>query len=272
MVIGIIALLVGILLPALSKARQQGMKVQDLANIRSVAQACVMYANQSKGYWPRGDRGKGQGGDDLKWVHSTTYDYLLRALGVSNTETARDLAGTGNQISPDRIRPMSCNTLYELPEAGDYSGGRVDYYAGGTDNNPYAAPEGYDEMQMGWIYWGGREPPPRIDGTICTYPTGAATTNRYTFARRMGDRPTTQTLVTCFAKATSGYGTMLPHIKKSYASKLLGASSQAFQLTREMEGMGMAYTDGSARFVSYDDFGAVVSYAGGWFFYDRLAN
>ena len=272
-VIGIIALLISILLPSLNKARQAAMKAQDLNNIRQVAIGCVTYASEFRGSWPRGDRGRIQANDDLKWVHSTTYDYLLRAVGGSGGQTARDLANGGTKIPADRLRMMSCNTLQDLVDVGDYSGGDVSYYARGPDDNPYADPPGYDEMQMGWIYFGGREPT-RIDGTLRQYPSGMpapSSTPKYVFPRKQGDRPTTTTLLTCYARSTNSFGTMLPHFKRSYASQLLGNSAQPFQLTSQIDGMCMAYTDGSARFVGYDDFGAVTSYSGGWFFYDRLA-
>jgi prepilin-type N-terminal cleavage/methylation domain-containing protein/prepilin-type processing-associated H-X9-DG protein len=51
-VIGIIALLISILLPALSKAREQGNAVKCLSNVRSLCQAMVMYSNENKGYFP----------------------------------------------------------------------------------------------------------------------------------------------------------------------------------------------------------------------------
>jgi prepilin-type N-terminal cleavage/methylation domain-containing protein len=53
-VIGIIALLVGILLPTLNKAREQARRTACLANLRSLGQLITMYANQSKGQIPIG--------------------------------------------------------------------------------------------------------------------------------------------------------------------------------------------------------------------------
>ncbi len=47
-VIGIIALLMAILLPSLSKAREQGRRVYCLANLRSIAQAAVAYAGDDR--------------------------------------------------------------------------------------------------------------------------------------------------------------------------------------------------------------------------------
>jgi prepilin-type N-terminal cleavage/methylation domain-containing protein len=51
-VIGIIALLIAILLPALSKARKNANLVKCLSNLRQVGQAYVLYASENKGAVP----------------------------------------------------------------------------------------------------------------------------------------------------------------------------------------------------------------------------
>jgi prepilin-type N-terminal cleavage/methylation domain-containing protein/prepilin-type processing-associated H-X9-DG protein len=51
-VIGIIAVLVGILLPALNKARQQSLKVACASNLRNAGQAMINYATNNKGKLP----------------------------------------------------------------------------------------------------------------------------------------------------------------------------------------------------------------------------
>jgi len=48
-VIGIIALLISILLPSLSRAREQAKKVQCASNVRQFCQAMIMFANDHKG-------------------------------------------------------------------------------------------------------------------------------------------------------------------------------------------------------------------------------
>jgi len=52
-VIGIIALLIAILLPALSGAREHANRVKCAANLRSIGQAMVLYAQENHGRYPR---------------------------------------------------------------------------------------------------------------------------------------------------------------------------------------------------------------------------
>jgi prepilin-type N-terminal cleavage/methylation domain-containing protein/prepilin-type processing-associated H-X9-DG protein len=51
-VIGIIALLIAILLPSLSSARQQARGVASLSNLRQLGIGLVLYVNENKGYYP----------------------------------------------------------------------------------------------------------------------------------------------------------------------------------------------------------------------------
>src|SRR6059058_4587411 len=49
-VIGIIAVLVGVLLPALNKARQAAQTAACLSNVRQMVTASMLFANEHKGY------------------------------------------------------------------------------------------------------------------------------------------------------------------------------------------------------------------------------
>lgn len=55
-VIGIIALLISILLPSLSRAREQGNAVKCLSNLRQLGMGLIMYTNENKGFFPFGSR------------------------------------------------------------------------------------------------------------------------------------------------------------------------------------------------------------------------
>ncbi len=51
-VIGIIALLISILLPALSKAKETAARTQCMSNLRQMGQALSMYTGDNRGYFP----------------------------------------------------------------------------------------------------------------------------------------------------------------------------------------------------------------------------
>src|SRR3712207_6304765 len=54
-VIGIIAVLIGILLPVLSRAREQSRRTACLANLRSLGQGLFVYANSFRDRLPNGN-------------------------------------------------------------------------------------------------------------------------------------------------------------------------------------------------------------------------
>lgn len=62
-VIGIIAVLISLLLPALNKIRMQSQRTQCMSNLRSIGQLMMLYANRNKDYIPLGYLGSGGGGD-----------------------------------------------------------------------------------------------------------------------------------------------------------------------------------------------------------------
>jgi prepilin-type N-terminal cleavage/methylation domain-containing protein/prepilin-type processing-associated H-X9-DG protein len=107
-VIGIIALLISILLPALSKAREQGNQIKCLSNLRQLSSAFVAYANaNSKDGLPRPAGGVGGGVAD-DWIHWEK----ARDLGESRIAPYLGIAsqGTnGDQMGPDFLRCPSDN-------------------------------------------------------------------------------------------------------------------------------------------------------------------
>ena len=86
-VIGIIALLISILLPALNRAREQANKVKCLSNLRQVGMGFVQYANNNKGYFPFVASRSNAGGVDFDedWIHWRT---TITNGGVSTSAIA----------------------------------------------------------------------------------------------------------------------------------------------------------------------------------------
>src|SRR6476620_821285 len=93
-VIGIIALLISILMPALSKARQQAVKVQCASNLRQWGIALAQYVGANKGCYPYNGRAITPavpvGGYHLSWNSSVVQqffeDYLTKSKAVSERQ------------------------------------------------------------------------------------------------------------------------------------------------------------------------------------------
>src|SRR5665213_1138709 len=85
-VIGIIALLISILLPALGKARQQANCVACKANLRTIGQLLVMYTGEYKGELPYG-------------VWNGTWDIRLNPPNVNGTSTNFNTAEAANWVT-----------------------------------------------------------------------------------------------------------------------------------------------------------------------------
>jgi prepilin-type N-terminal cleavage/methylation domain-containing protein len=88
-VIGIIAVLMGILIPTLSRAREQGIGIKCAANMRGIGQQIMIYANNNKGWlYPihpdLGNRGSGRP-ENERWI-CYVFDDKMRdgTLNASN--------------------------------------------------------------------------------------------------------------------------------------------------------------------------------------------
>jgi prepilin-type N-terminal cleavage/methylation domain-containing protein/prepilin-type processing-associated H-X9-DG protein len=118
-VIGIIALLISILLPALNRARASAAKVACQANLRSIGQAIAMYVGNNKGSLPLGYAGN--------WTASngTTGQYTNYALLLMNTLDSRlptnsyDAFTTGpGKMSPNTSKLRTAFFCTEVPGIG----------------------------------------------------------------------------------------------------------------------------------------------------------
>ena len=87
-VVAIIALLISILLPALSRAREMGRRTVCLANLRSIAQGCITYAAGNDGHFPAWNQtvaGYRSIGEAWNWDGSSTTMNVPATSPISNT-------------------------------------------------------------------------------------------------------------------------------------------------------------------------------------------
>lgn len=106
-VIGIIALLISVLLPALGRAREQANAVACLSNLKQIGMAFVMYANENKQTFPRAaPRGENVGSTPTSSVPQAPEDWIHW-----EEESARKRDLDQSAIAPYLGRPVSKQVL-----------------------------------------------------------------------------------------------------------------------------------------------------------------
>ena len=110
-VIGIIALLISILLPALSRARAQANQVKCASNLKQLYYCVQMYANENRGYIMPSRVMSGTALNQSDWCGS---DLLGSVLGVTNgSNSSQDVANRIARMlkcpSSDRPKDPSAN-------------------------------------------------------------------------------------------------------------------------------------------------------------------
>jgi prepilin-type N-terminal cleavage/methylation domain-containing protein/prepilin-type processing-associated H-X9-DG protein len=103
-VIGIIALLISILLPALNRARQQALTVKCLANLRQIGLGLTIYATNNRQSLPYGYFAPQNSADSTDWTISVMS--VLSPRPVSNTNVGN--ATIGNGLSSGDRRIFAC--------------------------------------------------------------------------------------------------------------------------------------------------------------------
>lgn len=107
--IGIIALLLSALLPALHSARRASRQIICLSNLRQWATAVQMYANANHGYLPR----RGQGVQPTRKI-DRPQDWFNALPPLLRLEPYADLAAMGRVPRPDGPR-----SIWLCPQAAD---------------------------------------------------------------------------------------------------------------------------------------------------------
>ena len=157
-VIGIIALLISILLPALSKARESANQIKCSAQQKQIILAMILHANDHKGYmpmagllWTPGNATDPKSVDDAKMEK---YEYIGTGTTMHMASTG---AGVGKYMNQD-LDFTSTDTLQKSMLSGvvrkvfacpsDKEGGRY----GATVNNggSFWSSYAFNEAPLGW--------------------------------------------------------------------------------------------------------------------------
>lgn len=154
-VIGIIGVLISLLLPALNRAREQAKGVKCLSNLRQLAQAAVMYAGQSQGFFPISRNSMIEEWDftqtspttivpGLLWQGQTNLavqqcpSYDTRSTTASDPFTGYNyntsyIGGGFGEVTPlgnPHVRPAKFGTIRRSPEIALFGDGQ---YTSGTN-------------------------------------------------------------------------------------------------------------------------------------------
>ncbi len=141
-VIGVIALLIGLLMPALTAARQAGQSVQCLSNLRQMATAAHAYAVANRGFLPPAM----YAGNDGVNLYAYGWDYTI----------ITDLASYQVSIQPGLL--WSGQTNLKIQQCPVFEGSAM------AANNPYTG-YNYNTSYIGrGLYAGGArfDPPARL--------------------------------------------------------------------------------------------------------------
>ena len=130
-VIGIIALLIGILLPALARARENANQVKCAVNLRSLYQAAFMYGNEYGGYMMPATAGGPTG--EAQWYGVQLLGPQFGFKGDATTAAGRD------QIQERVAAMLDCPTSVKETSAGNF---KVDYIYNGWMGDIRAYPPG----------------------------------------------------------------------------------------------------------------------------------
>jgi prepilin-type processing-associated H-X9-DG protein/prepilin-type N-terminal cleavage/methylation domain-containing protein len=144
-VIGIIALLISILLPALGKARHQAKKVQCLSNLRQMNQGLLMYVNQNKRGIPY-------------YEGSDTGALWIGALASMNSSITKAV------LCPEANDPFPSATVI-----GNRTGTAFNCW--GPSNYSFIGTYTGSYGMNGWLYWYNTATPPSR-GALPTFTTG----------------------------------------------------------------------------------------------------
>ena len=181
-VIGIIALLIAVLLPALRGAREQAKSVQCLANLRSCGQLLYMYANANKGMFPMMSLQEPQKFPRNKAGNTVTTDAGVKFVYPDVKAALATTANTG--IDPDDFMKDGAT---DKDANGNPVNGVINYWYFGCPN-PFYPEYHYKGPYTGTLQ--GAPPAAAPNGTLDwrIWDTNGSGDNRDEWAMRLGEK------------------------------------------------------------------------------------
>jgi prepilin-type N-terminal cleavage/methylation domain-containing protein/prepilin-type processing-associated H-X9-DG protein len=193
-VIGIIAVLIAILLPALNRARAAGQAVKCLSNMRQIAQATIMFAQENRDRMPsraansvvhqdasgnyfKANAAQAAAGPAVDWIayrraidpidgvpatdiasQNITYSGLAKYMGVKDVvHTTPEQANEIGRTLEEVFRCPADNLPRRPKNSGDRDGGRGLYRYSYSMNNQVTLREG-NKIESGWHGSAGAKP------------------------------------------------------------------------------------------------------------------
>lgn len=152
-VIGIIAVLIAILLPALNKARQSAMKLACASNMRQIGQGLLMYSQENRGYFPpRMPKATDNNGNTVNKYGATSCSWIALIapmLGYQRPGNVSDNVEWRNYVM-GRGGLFLCPGKYSLPGVGDF-GDKTSF------GMSYSSTICGTNTRGGWIVWDGTQ-------------------------------------------------------------------------------------------------------------------
>jgi prepilin-type N-terminal cleavage/methylation domain-containing protein len=149
-VISIIALLIGILLPALGAAREEARKVTSSTQLKGIHQNMVIFSQSNKGYYP----GMTSSGVEVTTGNTQNLDSLPQGGGIGRTVRGRfEIMLDRNMFEPAYIiSPSETKTEWE---SGAVTSANFSYTMMFLQLMPGAAPQPLDSTVIRNIEWRG---------------------------------------------------------------------------------------------------------------------
>jgi prepilin-type N-terminal cleavage/methylation domain-containing protein len=137
-VIAIIAILAGMLLPALARAKEKGQRTVCKSNMRQVALGAILYAGENGEKFP--DKLRGDGVYHASWINAAAYEYFVNSLRLqTNCFSCPNKNKDGQWIlAQARGTRTGFYTMWNLPTDKDVRPRDQDY---GTVPAPYDTPK-----------------------------------------------------------------------------------------------------------------------------------